>query len=138
MFLMSQERLLSMHQGIVICFFLLVLPVSGCSGEATPGLDSTLRSPGQDNAAIATYYSRHAAALHQRAEQMTYRGMIYERLFGSGSDWVSGTQLLEQFYKDMAREQDRLADLHLNLNKDRSPNQVHQSKITDVPSTAGR
>jgi hypothetical protein len=54
--------------------------------------------------------------------------MIYERLFGSGSDWVSGTQLLEQFYKDMAREQDRLADLHLNLDKDRSPNQVPQSE----------
>jgi hypothetical protein len=127
MFLMTQGKPFSMHQVVLNCFLLsvmlVVMLVSGCRCEATPGFDPTLRSPGQDHAAIATYYNRHAAALHQRAEQMTYRGMIYERLFGRDSDWVSGAQLLVQFYEDMAREQDRLADLHLNLSKDRSPNQ---------------
>jgi len=64
----------------------------------------------------------------QQVEVLTERVTIYERLFGRESDWVSGTRLLVQFYEEAAREQDRLADLHLELGRGRSPGPSTQSR----------
>lgn len=106
----------------VLVLLLAVLLLLGCTSSPRDVLDPVSRDPGQDHAAIALYYSREAAVSRQQAEEMTERAVIYERLFGRESDWVVGTQLLVQFYQEMAREQDRLADLHLKLERDRSHN----------------
>ena len=107
----------------VLVLLLGVLLMSGCTRAPTVILDPTSHDSGQDHWAIASYYSRQAAMSRQQAEEMTDRAVIYERLFGRESDWVTGTRLLEQFYEETAREQDRLADLHLELGRGRSPNQ---------------
>ena len=100
----------------------------GCTSGATPILDPASRDPGQDHWAIASYYSRQAAMSRQQAEELSSQVVIYEQLFGRDSDWVSGTKFLVQFYEEEAREQDRLADLHLELGRGRSPNHSTQSR----------
>jgi hypothetical protein len=54
--------------------------------------------------------------------------VVYEGLFGRESEWVTGTRLLKQFYEEVAREQDRLADLHLELSGGHSSNQSTRSR----------
>lgn len=105
----------------ILILLLGVLLVSGCTRGATAVLDPASRDPSQDHWAIASYYSRQAAVSRQQAEEMTHRAVVYEGLFGRESDWVTGTRLLAQFYEEAAREQDRLADLHLDLGRGRSP-----------------
>jgi hypothetical protein len=51
----------------------------------------------------------------QKAEEQASLVLVYGRLFGYDSEWVSGAQLLTQFYEEVAREQDRQASLHLEL-----------------------
>jgi hypothetical protein len=92
------------------------LLASGCTNR-TVVLDPVSRDPVQDHGAIAIYYSHEAAVSRQQVEELSDRVVIYERLFGQESDWVTGTKLLVQFYQEMALEQDRLADLHLNLSR---------------------
>lgn len=110
---------------IVLLGFLLL---SGCARESATVLDPASRDPGQDHWAIASYYSREAAVSRQQVEVLTERAAIYERLFGRESDWVSGARLLVQFYEEAAHEQDRLADLHLELSRSRSPSPLRQSR----------
>jgi len=87
--------------------------------------DLTSHDSGHDHHwAIVSYYSREAAVSPQQAEEMTSRVATYERLFGPDSDWVAGTGLLVQFYEEAAREQERLADLYLELGRGRSPHQL--------------
>ena len=107
----------------VLVFLLSLFFMSGCTQGSTAVPDLSSRYPGQDHHAIASYYSHQAAVSREQAEEMTDRVAIYELLFGRESDWVSGTRLLVQFYEEAAREQDRLADLHLRLGRDRSPSQ---------------
>jgi hypothetical protein len=109
-----------------LVIFLGVLLLSGCTGGSTAVLDLGSQDSEQDHWAIASYYSREAALSRQQAEEMINRVAIYERLFGPESDWVAGTRLLVQFYEEEAREQERLADLHLELGKGRSPHQPTQ------------
>ena len=116
-----------MHPPVLILLFGVLL-ILGCSRGPTPVLDPVSRDPGQDHWAIASYYSHQAAGSRRQAEEMTNQAMVYERLFGRESDWVAGTRLLVQFYEEAAREQDRLADLHLELARDRSSNQPTQSR----------
>jgi hypothetical protein len=71
--------------------------------------------PSQDHWKIATYYRLEAVASRQKAEELANRVEVYERLFGRESDWVAGTRLLAQFYEESARDQDRQANLHLEL-----------------------
>jgi ubiquinone biosynthesis protein UbiJ len=82
----------------------------------------TTLDPGDDHEKIASYYRHEAVTSRQQAEEMVKQAAIYEQLFGRESDWVSGTRLLVQFYEEVAREQDQLADLHLKLSKNRSSN----------------
>ena len=111
-------------------FFILLtcLFVSGCAGGSRPVQDLTSYDAGQDHWAIASNYSREAAVSRQQAEEMSSRVATYERLFGPDSDWVAGTRLLVQFYEEEAREKERLADLHLELGRGRSPHQSTQSR----------
>lgn len=76
--------------------------------------------PYQDHMKMAHYYAHEATLSHQKAEELANRIVVYERLFGRESDWVAGTQLLAQFYQEAAREQDRQANLHLELAGGRS------------------
>lgn len=69
----------------------------------------------QDQRKIAAYYVLEAARLQQKAEELADRAAAYELLFGLDSDWVRGTRLLAQFYKETAKEQERMANQHLNL-----------------------
>jgi hypothetical protein len=114
-----------MHTLILVLGFLLV---SGCARGPTAVLDPVSRDPGQDHWTITVYYSRQAAVSRQQAEALTNRMEVYERLFGRESDWVTGTRLLAQFYEDAAREQDRLADLHLELGGGQSLHQPTPSR----------
>ena len=110
-----------------IAMLVLLIAISlqfGCSGRPTALLDPASRDPGQDHWAIAAYYSRQAAESRQQAETLTGSIVAYERLFGPESEWVTGTRRLVQFYEDAAREQDRLADLHLELGRGHSSNQA--------------
>lgn len=78
-------------------------------------LHTTAHDPREDHLNLATYYAHEAALSHQMAEELTNRVVVYKRLFGPQSDWVVGTQLLTQFYEEAEREQDRRANLHLEL-----------------------
>ena len=114
-----------MYPIVLVLGFLLV---SGCVRGPTALLDPASRDPGQDHWAIAAYYSRQAAESRQQAEALTGSIVAYAQLFGPESDWVTGTRLLAQFYGDTAREQDRLADLHLELGGGHSSNQSTRSR----------
>ena len=116
-----------MHPPVLI-FLFGVLLMLGCTRGPTTVPDLVSRDPGQDHWAIASYYTRQAVASRQQAEEMTNQAVVYERLFGRESDWVSGAKLLVQFYEEAAREQDRLADLHLELAKGLSFNQSTRSR----------
>src|SRR5262245_64999658 len=110
-----------MHRAILFLLLAIFLQ-SGCSGRSTTLLDPASRDPGQDHWAIASYYSRQAAMSRQQAEELNSQLVIYEQLFGRDSDWVSGTKFLVQFYDEEEREQDRLADLNLELGRGRYTN----------------
>ena len=116
-----------MHPPVLVFLLSLVL-VSGCTSSPTAVLDPISRDPGQDHWAIASYYTREAAASRQQAEEMTNQAAVYERLFGRESDWVAGTKLLVQFYEEAAREQDRRADLHLELGRSQTSDQPTRSR----------
>ncbi|MEP6887557.1 MAG: hypothetical protein ABI945_04460 [Nitrospirales bacterium] len=97
-----------------------MLLVSGCSGlGATYELSTFNASANQWT--IANYHAQEATRLQQKADDLTARMLIYERLFGPDSEWVSGTHLLAQSYVDAAQEQVRLAEKHLSLAEGRRP-----------------
>jgi len=100
---------------------LLVLFVAvaglGCARTSTP-LDLTSTDPSQDQRKIASYHTQEAAVLRSKAEELSQQVLVYERLFGDESEWVSGTRLLVQFYENAAKEQERLADWHLGITGD--------------------
>jgi hypothetical protein len=90
------------------------LMVAGCSRYSAP-LELTTMDPSQDQWKIAAYYSQEADKLRQKAEELSARAAVYERLFGPESDWVTGTRLLAQSYEEAARDHERLAEQHLEL-----------------------
>ena len=71
-------------------------------------LHTRTHDPYQDHMTMAKYYANEATLSHQKAEELANRIVVYERLFGRESDWVTGTHLLAQFYEEAAREQDRV------------------------------
>jgi hypothetical protein len=52
------------------------------------------------------------------------RALIYERLFGAESEWVSSTRVLARSYEDAASEHERLAQQHLELAGGRRPSRA--------------
>ncbi|HEU4686620.1 MAG TPA: hypothetical protein VFS39_19085 [Nitrospira sp.] len=101
----------------------LALLVSACNRGLPSSLDTASLDPSQDHLKIASYYTREAALSRQKAEEQANRALVYERLFGPESDWVTGAKLLAQYYEDAARDQDRQASLHLELAGRRPVNQ---------------
>jgi hypothetical protein len=88
----------------------------------------TTLNPSDDHQTIAHHYLNEARLSRQQVAELTNQAAAYEQLFGQESDWVSGTRLLVQFYQEVAREQDRLAELHMSLGKDRSSKQAAPSR----------
>jgi len=86
----------------------------GCARTSTL-LDLTSTDPSQDQRKIASYYSQEAVLLRLKAEELSQRVLVYERLFGGESEWVSGARLLVQFYENAAKEREHLAGWHLDM-----------------------
>jgi hypothetical protein len=96
-------------------FVLLAMVTAGGCVRAPAPLDLASSDPFQDQWKIAGYHSREAVILRLEADELQQRVAVYERLFGADSEWVTGTRLLAQFYEEAAQEQERLANLHLDL-----------------------
>lgn len=92
----------------------LALAALGCVRGSAP-LDLNSFDPTQDQWKIAGYHSREAAIFRLKADELSQRVMVYERLFGRDSEWAMGTRLLVQFYEDAAKEQEHLAGRHLDI-----------------------
>lgn len=104
--------------GIGVFVLFLSLVTFGCARASAP-LDLSSSDPSQDQWKIASYYSREAVQLRLKADELSERVAVYERLFGRDSEWVAGTKLLVEFYRNAAQERERLADMHLELTADR-------------------
>jgi hypothetical protein len=98
----------------VVLVLSLAFSELGCVRASAP-LDLTSQNPYNDQNKIASYYSREANNFRLKAQELSQRASVYEGLFGSDSEWVRGTRLLEQFYKYSAQEQERLAAEHLDI-----------------------
>jgi hypothetical protein len=101
-----------------IATFLLLIGLllgAACHRGMPLPIDTHSLDPNQDHLKIASYYTRQAMTSRQRAEEQASLVLVYQQLFGYDSEWVSGAQLLTQFYEEVAREQDRQAGLHLEL-----------------------
>ncbi|MDF0651502.1 MAG: hypothetical protein CV088_07355 [Nitrospira sp. LK70] len=96
-------------------FLASLLFATGCGRGLSAQLDADSPNSNQDHLKIASYYSRQAVISRKKAAEQANRALTYEQLFGHDSDWVAGAQMLTQFYEDAAREQDRQANLHLEL-----------------------
>lgn len=113
----------------VFCPLLLgFLLQAGCSSGPSAPLEMTTLNPGDDHEAIAHHYHHEAQLARQQVEELASQLVAYEQLFGQESDWVSGTRLLVQFYEEVAREQDRLAEQHFKLGRGLSPQQPASSR----------
>ncbi len=108
-----------MHAAIHISILGLLLQ-AGCSSGPPAPLEMTTLAPEDDHQKVARYYRHEAVLARQQAEELANQAVVYEQLFGQESDWVSGTRLLVQFYEEVAREQDRLAEQHQKLGRERS------------------
>jgi hypothetical protein len=93
---------------------LAMVTALGCVRAPAP-LDLASSDPFQDQWKIAGYYRHEASLFRLKADELQQRVAVYERLFGADSEWVMGTRLLAQYYEEAAQEQERLANLHLDL-----------------------
>jgi hypothetical protein len=89
--------------------------MSGCTTSTKEELELTTYDPTDDHRKIAAYYSLEAVRFRQAAEELSIRVSLYEELFGSTSDWVTGTRLLAQSYDNQAKEHEQKAREHLQL-----------------------
>ena len=86
--------------------------LAGCS-EPNREFDLVSFNPSIDQRSIARYYHEEAFRYRQQANEADTRAEMYERMFGSGSDWVSGARLLAQSYRLAADDREGLANEHL-------------------------
>lgn len=93
------------------------------AGCATPdrGFDLASFNSSFDQQVIARYYQEEALRFRQQAEESDGRADMYERMFGPGSDWVSGARLLAQSYRLAADDRERLAKEHLDAWRNGTP-----------------
>lgn len=106
----------------------VTLAMPGCSRAYTP-LDLDSPDPGQDQRTIASYHSREAVSLRNKADELAQRVVVYEGLFGRDSEWVTGARLLVQFYTEAAEEQERLATFHLAI----ATHEQQASRVRPIP-----
>jgi hypothetical protein len=85
-----------MHAAFLVLLLGIFLQ-SGCSGKLAAPLDMTTLNPGYDHGKIAAFYRHRAVVSRQQAEELSHRAVVYARLFGPESEWVTGTRLLAQF-----------------------------------------
>jgi hypothetical protein len=106
---------LYIKQIVTILLIIGLLLGTACRRGLPIPIDTRSVDSNQDHLRIASYYTRQAMTSRQKAEEQASLALVYGRLFGYDSEWVSGAQLLTQFYEEVAREQDRQASLHLEL-----------------------
>lgn len=101
----------------VIAFIACLSSVACHRGPILPlaPLHSASRDPTQDHLKLASIYVQQAMRSREMAEEQSDRAVVYERLFGAHSDWVSSARLLAQFYENSARDQERQANWHLEM-----------------------
>lgn len=104
----------SMIRGLVLVATGLLF---GCV-RAGSELDLKAYDQTLDQHKIAEFYSQEATRLRHMARDLKQRTLVYERLFGPGSDWVAGTRLLEQSYEDAAQDYERTAQQHRALGQE--------------------
>jgi hypothetical protein len=94
---------------------------AGCGAPPDREFDLVSFHPSIDQRAIARYYHEEAVRYRRQADELDTRGDMYERMFGSDSDWVTGAKLLAQSYRLAADDRDRLAREHLDAGRNASP-----------------
>jgi len=103
-------------QAAVVMAFMACLLLAACHrGPILPlaSTDTALRDPTQDHVKMASFFVREAMRSRELAQEQANRTVVYERIFGHDSDWVSGARLLNLFYENLAREQEQQAHWHL-------------------------
>lgn len=116
----------SSWRGVIRCLVLAeTCLLCGCAMAGTE-LDLMTYDRSQDQHKIAEFYSQEATRLRLMARDLDHRALVYERLFGPGSDWVEGTRLLARSYEEAAQDHERTAEQHLAL--------LHEGRA----STSGR
>ena len=114
----QQPASVSAMRAITVIAFIACLSSAACHrGPILPlaPLDTASRDPTQDHVKMASIYMRQAMRSHELAEEQSNRAVVYERVFGADSDWVSSARLLAQFYENSARDQERQANWHLEM-----------------------
>ena len=114
-----------------VMVFMATLTSAACHrGPILPlaSTDTASRDPTQDHVKMASFYVREAVRSRELAEEQANRAALYERIFGPDSDWVSGARLLNQFYENSAREQERQAHWHLELARQRADSRMDASQ----------
>jgi hypothetical protein len=96
---------------IIVLSSLMLMLNFGCGRQAVVQ-DMSSADPSHDQWAIAALYSREAATMRQKAEDLSQQALKYEQLFGPDSDWVSGARLLARYYEERAQELERLSEEH--------------------------
>jgi hypothetical protein len=127
--IMSRHPLTHINATTVLLFLACLVAAACHRGPILPlaPLHTASRDPGQDHVALASMYVRQASRSRELAEEQANRALVYERLFGADSDWVSSARLLAQFYENSAREQEQQATWHLSMASQRTEPRV------DVP-----
>lgn len=114
----QQPAGVSAMRAITVIAFVACLWSAACHrGPILPlaPLDTASRDPTQDHVKMASIYVRQAMRSRELAEEQSNRAVVYERVFGANSDWVSSARLLAQFYENSARDQERQANWHLEM-----------------------
>ena len=84
---------------------------------SSPVVELESMDPSADQWRIAQYHYREAARFRQRSRDLYEQGLIYERLFGRESDWVSGSRLLARSYEEAAMQHEQRGDTHRELSR---------------------
>lgn len=105
----------SIRSRFLIGAVLTLSVAAGCSSGPAVPLELTTMAPSDQRSKIARLYSHEAAMLREKAELLKGRAELYAGLFGAGSEWVTGTRLLAEFYEVAAKERERLAGIRSNL-----------------------
>ncbi len=93
---------------LVAVFAACMLDMQGCS--ASPKFsDFNAAETADERSTVAEFYRKEAIMFRQKADEMAERATAYRQLFGEESEWVSGARLLGEYYRQEARDRDRLA-----------------------------
>lgn len=124
-----------MHRGplrLIMLVGISMWPGQSCSpSRVIPDFFSAQSPEGQRS--IGEYYRKEAIMFRQKADETAERAAAYQQLFGEESDWVAGTRLLGQFYRQEAQERERLAEQYQFPSEERASSTVLPRKGTRNP-----